>query len=281
LCYSIMVSRRFGFGATNQAHRMHTRNYLTLAFLLTFCASGYCATNFIGYNGVNWDTTGKVNWRSSSAHPSRNFGFAINGTGIKGDGTVHSNMIYGDPPPAAGQGGIITMGITSTLSLSQGNPRGGTVPGGHWVEFSFDQIYTIGEMWLWNYNENCCFDGSGGGTNYPADQWTAQGMREVTIQVTAVGGGGGGLWGSNDPADWTTVFSGDIPQALGRPEEPVSLVVNFGGIPVRYLVITTTANPARLNWTVAAGMSGVTDAGFGEIRFFEIPKTEGSVLFVK
>jgi len=259
---------------------MHTRHCLTLAFLLTVCASGYCSTNFIGYNGVNWDTTGQVNWRSSSVHPSRTFEQALNGLGIKGDGTVHSNMIYGDPPPAPGQGGAFTMGISGALSSSLGNPRGGTLSGGHWVEFSFDQVYKVSEMWIWNYNENGSFNGSGGGTSYPADQWTAQGMREITIQATAVGGGGGGTWGSDDPADWTTVFSGDIPQALGRPEEPVSLVVNFGGIPVRYVVITTTANPALINRMADIGLPH-TDAGLAEVRFLKVPPNDGTVLFVR
>lgn len=259
----------------------YTRLCLTLVFVLACGVAGHGATNFIGYNGVNWDTTGKINWRSSSIHPSRTFDYALNGFGIKGDGTVHSNMILGDPPPSPGKGATITMAISAAIHVSLANPRGGTVAGGHWVEFAFDQAYPISEIWLWNYNENCCFNSGDGDPGSPIGPWTAQGMREVTIQATAVGGGDGGTWGSDDPADWTTLFAGDIPQAFGRPEEPVSLVVNVGGNAVRYVVITTTANPARLNWTVAAGMSGITDAGFGEVRFFTIPPTEGAVLFIR
>lgn len=255
--------------------------WLRIVAVMVFGLAVLANTHFIGYNGVNWDTTGQVGWRSSSIHPRRIFDFALNGNGIKGDGTVHSNMIDGDPPPAPGQGEFLTMAISSTLSMSLANPRGGTVPGGHWVEFSFNQVYPVSEMWLWNYNENGSFNGSGGGMNYPANQWTAQGMREVTIQATAVGGGGGGNWGSDDPADWNTVFTGEIPQALGRPEEPASLVVNFGGIHVRYVVITTSADLRRVNWIVNAGMSGYTDAGLAEARFFKIPENEGTVLFVR
>lgn len=255
--------------------------HLVVLVVLVSGTPGHALTNYIGYNGVNWDTRGKVSWRSSSAHPSRTFDYAINGFGIKGDGSVHSNMVYGDPPPAPGQGATITMAMFSALSASLPNPRGGTLPGGHWVEFAFDQAYPVDEMWIWNVNENTLFNGSGGGTDYPVNTWTIQGVREVTIQATAVGGGGGGAWGSDDAGDWTTVFTGEVPQAHGRPEEPVSLAVDFGGMPVRYVVMTTTTDPALLNWSAQAGYSGITDAGVGEVRFYTVPPNDGAAIFIR
>ena len=48
-------------------------------------------------------------------------------------------------------------------------------------------------MHIWNYAE--------GDLNGYA--WSAMGLRRVTIQYTAVGGGGtNGAWGSDSPADW-------------------------------------------------------------------------------
>ena len=222
----------------------------------------------IGEPGASntWNSSGKVNWRASSTHGSRTFDYALNGFGIKGNGTVHSNMIFGDPPPASGQGGTITMGMFSSLAASLSNPRGGTVPGGHWVEFAFDRLYSLGEVWIWNQNENSLFDGNGSGTDYPVDAWTAQGIREVTIQATAIRKPGGS-WGSDRPTDWITVFAGEVPQAFGREEEPVSLAVDFDGLRAQYVVITTSSDPARLNWALNAGLPGVTDAGFSEVRF--------------
>ena len=190
-------------------------------------------------------------------------------------------MVYGDPPPAPGQGATITMAMFAALPASLANPRGGTVPGGHWVEFAFDQVYPLHEAWIWSMNENSVFDGSGDGTDYPVDAWTVQGVREITVQATAVRGGGGGSWGSDDPADWATIFNGEVPQAFGRPDEPVSLVVDFGGIPARHVVITTTADPARLNWAAEAGFPGITDAGLGEIRFYTTPPNEGTAVFIR
>ena len=260
---------------------MFRRLCLAIVFVLASGRVGNATMDYIGYTGVDWDTTGKVSWRASAAHGTRTFDYALNGTGVQGDGTMHSNMVFGDPPPAPGQGGTITMANTSILSASLANPRGGTLPGGHWVEFAFDQVYPLVEMWIWNFNENNLFDGEGDGTDYPVDPWTAQGMREVTIQSTAVGGGGGGAWGSDDPADWATVFTGEIPQALGRPAEPVSLVVDFAGMAARYVVITTSADAARLNWTTEAGYSGITDTGLSEIRFYRTAPNEGTVLFVR
>ena len=72
----------------------------------------------------------------------------INGSGLDfATGLLH---ISGNP--------FGTMGLARN---GQGGPggssdtaQGGTVPGSHWIEFGFDQPYSLGNLFVWNWNED-------------------------------------------------------------------------------------------------------------------------------
>jgi hypothetical protein len=164
-----------------------------------------------------WTTESTVSARASSEFQNRTALKAINGTGVTTNGFDHG----------------INASTMWLANLFNANPRGGTVPGGHWIEFKFTEPFPVGSMQIWNYCENP-----------PGNlwQWTGLGIKSATIQYTTVGGGGG--WGSDTPGDWTTIFQGDLtPHASPHPASgvfPMSDDIPFGDTMVQYVVLTAT-----------------------------------------
>lgn len=187
----------------------------------------------IGASATNsWNSAGAVVVRASSQHPSNPAQSLINGSGVLSGGELHSN------------GGLF---VTGQLAASLANPRGGTVEGGHWVEFELDRVYPLGEMWLWNYNGRS-----------PSSDYRVQGFRRVTIQYSATGG--------ISPAEWSTAYASEVPMAASSSPDYVclpSMKLDFGGAAAKYVVITTDSGPS-LNWS--GGLYG--DAGLSEVRFY-------------
>jgi hypothetical protein len=183
-----------------------------------------------------WDTTSAVRVRASSQHATYVAANVINGSGLTADGLRHGNT------------GLF---ISGPLADSQANPRGGTMAGGHWIEFTFDRVYELEELWIWNYNGNA-----------ESYNYKVQGFQNVTIQSSPTG--------SMDPGDWTTIFTGPVPMSDSTAptnfETGVSLKIDCGGVPARYVVITTAAAPDH-NWS--EGQYG--DAGLSEVRFLVRP----------
>ncbi|MDH4203501.1 MAG: discoidin domain-containing protein [Phycisphaerae bacterium] len=119
--------------------------------------------------------------------------------------------------------------------------------------FDFGKVYSLDEMWVWNYN---CPD------NFRVLWWVgglASGMRDVTIEY------------SEDGNQWTPLKSGDFPfrlaRATGTPWMPATNLddgknspVRFNGIKARY--VRLTANPE-----VGVGNWGGTGFGLSEVRF--------------
>ena len=71
--------------------------------------------------------------------------------------------------------------------------------------------------------------------------------------------------GTGNPAEWTTVFSGDIPRAGGGGliDSGVSIALGTGGITTRYVVITADLENNRNH------SDGVfNEVGLSEVRFF-------------
>ena len=189
-----------------------------------------------------WSSAGAITVTASSSHAARPAIRTIDGSGVDTGGSLHqgSDVVTGSPGPYMWMSGPMTTAVS----------RGGTVSGSHWIEFRFDQVYDLGQMWIWNYNEK------------PND-WTIQGMKEVTIQYSVSGGSG--------PADWGTIHDGQIPKtSVWIPEAspwytPVALVVDFAGAQARFVVITADFGTER-NW--AGGGPGANEVGLSEVRFF-------------
>ena len=173
-----------------------------------------------------WKATSAIQVRASSSHAARVPRHCADGSGITPDGLAHEAHWRG-------------MFLSGPIEASRANPRGGTVDGAHWIEFAFDRAYPLGEMWVWNYGEPV---------------YRKLGMKQVVIQYSATG--------SREPADWTTIYEGEIPAAARTEPIPVSLKVDFNGAKARSVVITAAPSPAH-NWS----QGGMAEAGLGEVRF--------------
>ena len=135
--------------------------------------------------------------------------------------------------------------ISGTLAQSAENPDPtGITSYSHWIEFSFNQSYSLGEMWIWNGNQDSA-----------AYDYDDQGMQDVTIQY------------SDNGTTWNTISTSPIPEAtsLGAPTNysPVSQIVNFGGAQVKDVVITGAAT----NYTYWPGQTN-QNAAPSAVRFY-------------
>lgn len=194
-----------------------------------------------------WDTrSGVISVRSSTHHSDNIAEHLVDGSGIDEAGNQTRN-----------EGHFISSNLVDSKSI----PRGGTVEGGHWVEFEFDHPYRLGEMWIWNYNART--------EEY---DWRKLGFKRVTIQCSVTGG--------TEPGEWKTVFEGEIPMADSPAPDflsPVSLSVDFSGAEAKYVVITTADSPDH-NWCSSADPSGdiLDHGGLSEVRFFPMPEDKAT-----
>ena len=185
--------------------------------------------------GNAWSSSDSVEVRASSSHPTYVVQRVVDGSGITPDGLKH------DPANPH------NMFVTAPLAASEANPRGGTVRGGHWIEFSFDRVHALGEMWMWNYDSYT-----------ESYDWRVQGFKDVTIQYSTTGG--------KDRGEWRTIYRGRIPMAPAVAGTPASLIVDFDGARAAYVVVTTADAPEH-NWSNGSR----TDAALSEVRFYRMP----------
>ncbi|UCC98404.1 MAG: discoidin domain-containing protein [Phycisphaerales bacterium] len=110
-------------------------------------------------------------------------------------------------------------------------------PQGVWVQYEFDKMQKLHQMWVWNANQT--FEGLFG-----------FGMKTVTVEYSANG------------VDWTALA--DVPEfakAPGTSGYAHNTTVDFGGAVARYVKLTASSN-----W------GGVLPQfGLSEVRFFSIP----------
>jgi hypothetical protein len=105
-----------------------------------------------------------------------------------------------------------------------------------WVQYEFDKVYKLYEMWVWNFNQ--AFEAIVG-----------FGLKDVTIEYSV------------DGTEWA-VLAG-VPEFARAPAAPGyahNTVVDFGGVTAKYVKLT-----ANDNWGF------LTQYGLGEVRFFYIP----------
>jgi hypothetical protein len=105
-----------------------------------------------------------------------------------------------------------------------------------WIQFEFDQVCKLHEMWVWNYNHS--FE--------PFIGW---GAKDVKIEY------------SLDGENWTELE--DVPQftrAPGQPTYTSDTRVPFDGVSAKYVRLTIEDN-----WGIRP------ETGLSEVRFFQIP----------
>jgi len=107
-----------------------------------------------------------------------------------------------------------------------------------WIQYEFDGIYKLDEMWVWNQNQ-------------VVESSIGFGAKGVTIEY------------SRDSVDWQMLGDFEFARANGLDDYAYDTTVDFGGVPARYVRLTIHSN-----W---GGM--VSQYGLSEVRFFYVPVT--------
>ncbi|HSW01293.1 MAG TPA: discoidin domain-containing protein [Sedimentisphaerales bacterium] len=109
-------------------------------------------------------------------------------------------------------------------------------PGPHWIQYEFDKVYALHELWVWNSNQL-------------VEPILGFGARTVKIEYSV------------DGATWTMLDK--VPEFARAPGEPAckpNTTVNFGGVLAKHVKLSIDAN-----W------GPVAQTGLAEVRFFYIP----------
>ncbi|UCE50444.1 MAG: discoidin domain-containing protein [Phycisphaerales bacterium] len=108
-----------------------------------------------------------------------------------------------------------------------------------WIEYQFDKVHSLHEMWVWNSNQ-------------AIESFMGYGPRDVTVEY------------STDGADWTTLA--DVPEFAQAPAPATNdyahnTTVDFGGVPAKHVRLTVNSNWGSL----------LPQSSLSEVRFFSIP----------
>ena len=114
--------------------------------------------------------------------------------------------------------------------LSQATPP-------QWIQYEFDKVYTLHEVWVWNSNQ-------------PVEPFLGFGARTVKVEY------------STDGTIWTLLA--DVPefaQASGAPGYTANTIVSFGGVSAKFVKLT-----------IEKSWGATPSTGLSEVRFFYIPE---------
>ncbi len=101
-----------------------------------------------------------------------------------------------------------------------------------WIQYEFDAVYPLNEMWVWNYNGQF-------------EQILGNGLKDVLVEY------------SDDGVSWTSLGEFEFARATSQSDYGYNTVVEFGGAQARYVRLT-----AQSNW------GGLTHQyGLSEVRF--------------
>jgi hypothetical protein len=105
-----------------------------------------------------------------------------------------------------------------------------------WIQYEFDAVYSLHEMWVWNQNQ----------MDEPDNGYGAQ---DVTIEV------------STDGSNWKALEGvPEFGQGMGEPNYVHNTTVSFGGVLAKYVKLTIESN-----W------GGMKISGLSEVRFYQVP----------
>ncbi|MHC4487827.1 MAG: discoidin domain-containing protein [Planctomycetota bacterium] len=106
-----------------------------------------------------------------------------------------------------------------------------------WIEFQFDKIYKLHELWVWNSNDSL-------------EPVLGLGLKDVSIEYSVNG------------TDYTTLdTTHEFARAPGTPDYEHNTTIDFSGAAAKYVRLT-----ANSNW------GGILNQyGLSEVRFFHIP----------
>jgi hypothetical protein len=112
-----------------------------------------------------------------------------------------------------------------------------TDPGPVWIEYAFDKVYKLQELWVWNHNTEM-------------EPVLGYGFKDVTIET------------STDGTTWTAFKDLEFAQAPALAGYAHNTTVDMDGTMAQYVRLTATSN-----WSIL----GLKQYGLAEVRFYHIP----------
>jgi len=104
-----------------------------------------------------------------------------------------------------------------------------------WIQYEFDDVYRLHELWVWNYN-------------LAFELMFGFGIKDVTIEYSA------------DGTEWASLGDFQFAQATAKASYVANTVVDLGGVVARYVRLTAKSG---------YGVSGTY--GLSEVRFYYLP----------
>jgi len=105
-----------------------------------------------------------------------------------------------------------------------------------WIQYEFDGIYSLHEMWVWNYNSQF-------------EPVLGFGLKDVTVEYSANG------------TDWTTLGDFQLAQATAKGTYTHNTAIDFAGVAARYIRLVVHSGWGTLS----------PQYGLSEVRFFYLP----------
>ncbi|NLT78358.1 MAG: hypothetical protein GXX98_17705, partial [Planctomycetes bacterium] len=104
-----------------------------------------------------------------------------------------------------------------------------------YIQYEFDQVFKLHEMWVWNYNVEF-------------DLVLGFGLKDVTIEV------------SSDGVEWTVLDEVQFARSTAKTGYAHNTTVDLAGVAARFVRLT-----ANSNW------GSIPQYGLSEVRFFYVP----------
>ena len=177
------------------------------------------APDFAVFKGDVWSFT-----TEPFAYPIENILIATNATSTATEGI--ENIVNGSGLDEADQHS------TKSTDMWLGSPADGDPI---WIQFEFDRVYKLHELWVWNYNVEF-------------ELVLGFGVKEVTIEYSA------------DGVNWISLGETELAQGTAKADYVHSTTVDFGGVAVQYVRLT-----------VNSGWGELPQYGLSEVRFYYIP----------
>jgi hypothetical protein len=151
---------------------------------------------------------------ASSSEPGKEAMNTVNGSGLDESGLLHSNESVGN------------MWLSS---------EGGEQP--TWIEFEFDRVYKLYELWVWNSNDSF-------------ERMAGLGFKEVKIEYSV------------DGIEYKTLgATHEFTEALGEPDYEHNTTIDMEGVAAKYVRLTAISNFKDI----------FEQYGLSEVRFFSVP----------
>ncbi len=148
--------------------------------------------------------------------------------------TASDSDASGDPQNTVNGAGLDADGLHSVNPADMWSaPGDGVTP--VWIQYEFDRVYKLHEMWVWNYN--VMFEAVLG-----------YGAKDVTVEY------------SLDGAEWTTLGEVEFARGPASAGYAHNTTVDLEGIAARYVRLSIGDNWGMLN-----------QYGLSEVRFYYVP----------